>query len=92
VYFRFNYVTVFGCISVTIIVTVNEINVFPLTGISVTVIVNGNNTDGGLFSDTLCDDEQLKRKLSNGQWCDHHEPCVNVDRVIIRGAILFDNV
>ena len=41
-YFRFNYVTVFGCISVTIIVSVNGIDVFPLTDISVTV--NGNNT------------------------------------------------
>ena len=40
-YFRFNYVTVFACISVTIIVSVNGVDVFPLTGISVTVIVNG---------------------------------------------------
>jgi len=43
-YFRFNYVTVFACISVTIIVSVNGVDVFPLTGISVTVIVNGKNT------------------------------------------------
>jgi hypothetical protein len=43
-YFRFNYVTVFACIFVTIIVSVNETDVFPLTDISVTVIVNGKNT------------------------------------------------
>ena len=43
-YFRFNYVTVFACISVTIIVSVNGVDVFPLMGISVTVIVNGKNT------------------------------------------------
>jgi hypothetical protein len=43
-YFRFNYVTVFACIFVTIIVSVNEMDVFPLTDISVTVIVNGKNT------------------------------------------------
>jgi hypothetical protein len=41
-YFRFNYVTVFACIFVTIIVSVNEMDVFPLTDIS--VIVNGKNT------------------------------------------------
>jgi len=43
-YFRFNYVTIFACISVTIIVSVNGVDVFQLTGISVTVIVNGKNT------------------------------------------------
>ena len=42
VYFRFNYVTVFACISVTI--SVNRMDVFVLTDISVTVIVNGKNT------------------------------------------------
>ena len=41
-YFRFNYVTVFACIFVTIIV--NGMDVFPLTDISVTVIVNRKNT------------------------------------------------
>jgi hypothetical protein len=44
-YFRFNYVTVFACIFITIIVSVNEMDVFPLTDISVTVIVNGKTTD-----------------------------------------------
>jgi hypothetical protein len=44
-YFRFNYVTVFACIFVTIIVSVNEMDVFPLTDISVAVIVNGKNTE-----------------------------------------------
>ena len=43
-YFRFNYVTVFACIFVTIIVSVNGMDVFSLTDISVTVIVNGKNT------------------------------------------------
>ena len=43
-YFRFNYVTVFACIFVTIIVSVNGMDVIPLTDISVTVIVNGKNT------------------------------------------------
>ena len=42
--FRFNYVTVFACITVTIIVSVDGMDVFPLTDISVTVIVNGKNT------------------------------------------------
>ena len=44
-YFRFNSVTVFACISVTIIVSVHGVDVFPLTGISVTVNVNGKHTD-----------------------------------------------
>ena len=44
-YFRFNYDTVFACIFVTIIVSVNGMDVFPLTDISVTVIANGKNTD-----------------------------------------------
>ena len=43
-YFRFNHVTVFACIFVTIIVSVNGMDVFPLTDISVTLIVNGKNT------------------------------------------------
>jgi len=45
IYFRFNYVTVFACISVTIIVSVNGMDVFPLTDIFVTVIINGKNAD-----------------------------------------------
>jgi hypothetical protein len=41
-YFPFNYVNIFACISVTVIVSVNKMDAFPLTGIS--VIVNGKNT------------------------------------------------
>jgi hypothetical protein len=41
-YFRFNYVTVFSGISVTITVSVNVFDLFPLMDISVTV--NGKNT------------------------------------------------
>ena len=44
IYFRFNYITVFACVFVIIIVSVNGMDLFPLTDISVTVIVNGKNT------------------------------------------------
>jgi len=46
--FRLNQVSVFACISVT--VSVNGTDVFPLTDISVAVIVNGKNTGLYLFS------------------------------------------
>ena len=67
-YFRFNYVTVFACIFVTIIVSVNGMDVFPLTDISVTVIVNGKNTEHndvrstnfGDFCTSLVDSSSLK--------------------------------
>jgi len=42
--FPFKYVTIFAFISITIIVRVNGMDVFPLTDISVTIIVNGKNT------------------------------------------------
>jgi len=60
-YFRFNYVAVFACISVTIIVSVNGVDVFPLTGISVTVIVNGKNTECVIWSVV----ERLPLRLSS---------------------------
>jgi len=42
---RFSVFPVIQNVSVTIIVSVNGVDVFPLTGISVTVIVNGKNTE-----------------------------------------------
>jgi len=48
-YFRFNYVTIYECFSVTIIISVNGVDVFPLAGISITVIVNRKNTGPGIY-------------------------------------------
>ena len=44
IYFRYRVFSVIACISVTITVSVNEIDLLTVNGHHVTVIVNGNNT------------------------------------------------
>jgi hypothetical protein len=86
-YFRFNYVTVFSCIFVTIIVSVNEMDVFPLTDISVTVIVNGKNTGPSVQTGDFNSTETDRRGNSGSRYfCVAHayhtgfpEPCIRWD-------------